>query len=74
MIGTGPNCPMCGNNKHSGPFDGNLFRCAIHGIHDGKPDEGGSAYNDPTKRIEIEERIRERKREQRQPVKRFKNY
>jgi hypothetical protein len=53
---------MCGNNKHSGPFDGNLYKCNIHGIHDGKPDEGGSAYNDPTKRIELEEQRESRQR------------
>jgi hypothetical protein len=46
-----PRCPTCGGKSEAAGY---LFRCkSCGGFHDGDPDEGGSAFNDPTKRIEV---------------------
>lgn len=62
-----PPCPRCGTAKHvttNGHGDGLLFVCnQCRGLFDQDPDEGGSHYSDPSKRMEREEEFRARQRE-----------
>ncbi len=58
---TMPPCPVCQTNRHVGPHDGDLFFCGrCKGMFDGNPDEGGSHWNDPSKRMEKQEEQRQR--------------
>lgn len=56
-----PPCPVCNKTKHVSKVGavGDMFRCSDHGLFDNDPDEGSTVYDDPTKRIELED---ERKR------------
>jgi hypothetical protein len=60
-----PPCPACGTNRHTKAYgSGKLFFCdRCKGQFDDDPNEGGIAYNDPVKSLEVKER-REHKRQQ----------
>lgn len=55
-----PRCPACnGKSEHA---KGGNYRCTrCGGLHDGLPNEGGTHYADPSKRMEVEEREASRK-------------
>lgn len=51
-----PPCPRCRSNRQVTPVGtvGDMFRCGKCGGHfDSEPDEGGSYFTDPSKRLEI---------------------
>lgn len=50
-----PPCPMCGHNRHSWTHGREEYYCSKHGIYDNDPDEGGSHFADPSRRIEKQE-------------------
>lgn len=52
-----PPCPMCGKNKHV-IVQADGYCCKIHGLFDDDPNEGGTAYTDPSRRMEKEEERR----------------
>lgn len=58
-----PPCPMCGNSKHTVQMEPGLYRCALHGLHDGKPNEGGDYGHFPDQRLMREERATQRKQQ-----------
>jgi hypothetical protein len=56
-----PPCPQCHTANHARPHGNNLFYCGkCGGIYDADPDEGGDYFRDPAKRMEVEERRRDR--------------
>jgi hypothetical protein len=56
-----PPCPQCHTNKYANAHDGDQFYCGkCGGIYDADPDEGGDYFRDPSKRMEAEERRRDR--------------
>lgn len=55
MKPTLPPCPRC-NRRQSVVAQGELFWCTnCRGLFDDQPDEGGSHYDDPSKRLEKQE-------------------
>jgi ribosomal protein L37AE/L43A len=53
-------CPRCGKPQPRRGPDA-IYRCEKCGaLHDGDPDEGGSHYNDPSKRLENQEQRKRR--------------
>ncbi len=60
-----PQCPVCGTNKGAKAQSG-YFRCGkCGGLYDDKPLEGGDVYADPSRRMELQERQRQRRKERR---------
>lgn len=57
-----PPCPVCNKTKFVSRVGtvGDMYRCANHGLFDDDPDEGFGVYDDPTKRIELEDERRAR--------------
>lgn len=61
-----PPCPVCRTNKHVNQHDGDCYFCnRCKGIFDNDPDEGGSCFNDPSKRLERQEEQRKREMQRR---------
>lgn len=61
-----PKCPLCRTGKHAVPHGSTEFYCKkCGGLYDENPNEGGSAYNDPTKRLEVMEERSNRGRSRR---------
>lgn len=57
---THPRCPACGGKSEPHPQAPGLFVCqSCAGMHDGKPDEGGTCFADPSRRMEKNEQYRE---------------
>lgn len=55
---TKPKCPACGSGKHKRMND--TIKClSCGGLYDDDPAEGGSHGNNPSSRLEYEERRRE---------------
>ena len=54
-------CPRCRSSKQVQPIgvSGDMFRCGrCGGLFDSEPDEGGSFFDDPSKRLEVQEQQR----------------
>lgn len=50
-----PKCPVCQRvGKQVSP---GMFRCGLGHLFDSNPFEGGTAYTDPTKRLEVREML-----------------
>lgn len=66
-----PPCPVCNKTKHVSRVGtvGDMYRCSVHGLFDDDPDEGFGVYDDPTKRIELEDEKKRRAKthQQRRP-------
>lgn len=63
MAAINPTCPFCGRRKGIQPAGPDTFKCPACGaMFDSDPEEGGSHYSDPSKRLEMEEAEREHKK------------
>lgn len=58
-------CPQCGTKQPMRQPDSIYYCDRCRGQFDDCPDEGGSYHADPSKRMELEEARRERRRGQR---------
>lgn len=55
----GPQCPKCRQHKHVVPSGDRCYWCNdCKMLFDDDPNEGSSVFNDPTKRIELEDERR----------------
>lgn len=60
-------CPQCGNRSPKSIFQiADTFKCGrCGGMFDNDPDEGGTHYSDPSKRLERAEDERARRQQRR---------
>jgi hypothetical protein len=56
-----PDCPRCKTNRHAVPNGDRQWFChGCKGLFDDEPDEGGTYYSDPSKRLEKQEDFQQR--------------
>jgi ribosomal protein S27AE len=62
-----PACPKCGNRSQRSLLQiADTFKCGRCGaMYDSDPDEGGTYFTDPSKRLEREEAERARRQQRR---------